>query len=56
MDKPDLALYLFGPPRLLINDVPYDYRLKKGKALLAVLAVEEGPKSRDSLATMLWLR
>jgi WD40 repeat protein/serine/threonine protein kinase len=54
MDESHLAFYLFGSPRLLINGAPYDFRLRKGKALLAILAVEEGPKSRDSLATMLW--
>jgi WD40 repeat protein/DNA-binding SARP family transcriptional activator len=54
MNTSHLALFLFGTPRLFVDDKPYDYRLKKGKALLAVLAVEEGAKSRDSLATMLW--
>lgn len=54
MNEYFLELKLFGTPTLLINNVPFDFRLKKGKALLAVLAVEEGLNSRDYLATMLW--
>ena len=45
---------MFGTPTLLIDNLPFDFRLRKGKALLAVLAAEEGQNSRDYLATMLW--
>ena len=49
-----LALYLFGPPRLELDEVPIHIPRRKAMALLAYLAVDGHSHSRDSLATLLW--
>lgn len=48
------TLYLFGPPRLEVNEQPVGLSLRKAYALLAYLAVTRQPHSRDLLATLLW--
>lgn len=51
---PQLAIYLFGSPRLELDKQPVEFSLRKGVALLAFLAVEGGRQNRDRLATLLW--
>ena len=46
--------YLFGPPRLTCNGKNIAINLRKASALLAYLAVNPQPHSRDALATLLW--
>ncbi len=41
-------------PRLLIDQTPYAFSRRKSMALLAYLALADGPQSRDSLAALLW--
>jgi predicted ATPase/DNA-binding SARP family transcriptional activator len=50
----ELKLYLFGPPRLELDNVPVDIERRKALALLAYLAVTGQPHSRDALATLFW--
>ena len=50
-----LALYLFGPPRLVLDDQPIHIPRRKATALLAYLAVSDQNHSRDVLATLLWM-
>ncbi|MCI0712168.1 MAG: alpha/beta fold hydrolase [Chloroflexi bacterium] len=49
-----LKLYLFGPPRIEVDQQPIDFNLKKALAMLAYVAVEGNAHSRDTLATMFW--
>ena len=49
-----LSLYLFGSPRIEIDDEPIQLNRHKAIALLAYLAVNGQSYSRDSLATLLW--
>lgn len=49
-----VKLYLLGPPRLELNGREVNLGLKKGIALLALLAVTRRHYSRDALAAMLW--
>lgn len=49
-----LKLTLFGTPQLLHKGQPVEISLRKGVALLAYLAVNRQPQSRDALATLLW--
>jgi predicted ATPase/DNA-binding SARP family transcriptional activator len=49
-----LALYLFGPPRLELDGVPVIFAHRKAIALLAYLAVSGQSHSRDALAALLW--
>ena len=51
---PQLTLYLFGPPRLEIDENPVHIPRRKAMALLAHLAVSDQSHSRDALATLLW--
>ncbi len=51
---PQLALYLLGPPRVELDGVPVRFDTRKALALLACLALADGPQRRDSLAAMLW--
>lgn len=49
-----IALKLFGPPRLERDGRPLELGLKKALALLAFLAAEARPRSRDQLTALLW--
>jgi predicted ATPase len=49
-----LTLYLFGPPRLKLDENPVHIPRRKAMALLAYLAVTGHSHSRDALATLLW--
>ncbi|WP_029215400.1 AfsR/SARP family transcriptional regulator [Kallotenue papyrolyticum] len=49
-----LALYLFGPPRLERDGVELEVDTRKALALLAYLALERQAHSRETLATLLW--
>lgn len=57
---PNLALQLFGPPTILLTRDDSAARRGggvcsgKGLGLLAYLALEPGPHTRDELATLLW--
>jgi DNA-binding SARP family transcriptional activator len=47
-------LRLLGVPHLTLNGQPLRLRTRKSLALLAYLALEPGPHSRDELAELLW--
>ncbi len=49
-----MALYLFGPPRLELDGTPVHIPRRKAMTLLAYLAVTGQSHSRDSLAALLW--
>ena len=49
-----LKLYLFGSPRLELDDQPLTMRRRKALALLIYLAVTGQAHSRDALATLLF--
>lgn len=49
-----LALYLFGSPRLEHNNQPVEMSRRKAMALLIYLALTGRPHQRDTLATLLW--
>ena len=49
-----LALHLFGPPRLEMDGTPVHIPRRKASALLAYLTVTGQNHSRNSLATLLW--
>jgi len=49
-----LALYVFGPPRLELDEAPVHIPYRKAIALFAYLAVTGQPHTRDSLAALLW--
>ena len=49
-----LALYLFGPPKVELDGSPVQIPRRKALALLAYLAVTRQPHSRDALAALLW--
>jgi DNA-binding SARP family transcriptional activator/tetratricopeptide (TPR) repeat protein len=49
-----LSLGFLGEPRLLHNGQPLHFPTRKTLALLAYLAVEVGPVSRETLAALLW--
>jgi DNA-binding SARP family transcriptional activator len=51
---PDLALILFGAPRIEVDNVPLHVERQKALALLTFLAVTRLPHRRDILATLLW--
>jgi len=51
---PTYALHLMGPPRLVIDGAEVHINRRKAMALLAYLAVDDRPHSRDALATLLW--
>jgi predicted ATPase/DNA-binding SARP family transcriptional activator len=50
----DLALYLFGAPRIELNGVPVTVERRKALALFAYLAVTRQPHRRDALAALFW--
>jgi predicted ATPase/DNA-binding SARP family transcriptional activator len=45
---------LLGAPQILVGSEPVAIERRKALALLAYLAVEPGPHTRDTLATLLW--
>ena len=49
-----LALYLFGSPRIELDHQPITVDTRKAIALLAYLALARQPHSRDALAALLW--
>lgn len=49
-----LKLFLFGPPRVVIDDCQVSLPRRKIVALLAYLAVTRKRHQRDTLSTMLW--
>ena len=49
-----LKLYLFGSPRIVQGDEIIPLRRRKGLALLAYLAVNQRPQSRETLLGLLW--
>ena len=49
-----IRLYLFGSPRIERDGQPVSVDTRKAFAMLAYLALTEGPQSRDSLAALLW--
>ena len=51
---PELEVALLGPPRVLRDGVPVAFDTRKAMALLAYLALSEGPRPRDALADLLW--
>ena len=50
----ELALHLFGSPRVLGEGRPLRFDTRKALALLAYLAVTGTPQPRDVLAALLW--
>jgi DNA-binding SARP family transcriptional activator len=51
---PDLEISLLGPPRVRRAGQPVTFDTRKATALLAHLALEERPRSRESLCALLW--
>src|SRR5258706_5422789 len=49
-----LALHLLGPPKLELDDAPIATDRRKTLALLAYLAVNGGPHTRDYLSALLF--
>ena len=49
-----LRILLLGAPRIALNNEPHTLNRRKCLALLAYLAIEPGPHSRDALAALLW--
>lgn len=49
-----LELHLFGHPELVRDGMPLDFRLRRGLALLSVLALTPGGCDRDALVALLW--
>jgi predicted ATPase/DNA-binding SARP family transcriptional activator/Tfp pilus assembly protein PilF len=49
-----LAIALLGTPRITLDHEPVAIERRKALALLAYLAINPGPQSRDTLATLLY--
>jgi DNA-binding SARP family transcriptional activator len=49
-----LTIRLLGPPQVLRDGTPIEVDTRKAIALLAYLALREGPLGRDTLAGLLW--
>src|SRR5690242_15477718 len=49
-----VALYMFGPPRIEIDHEPATIDTRKALALFVYLAVTRRPHTRDALAGLLW--
>src|SRR5437773_3475540 len=49
-----MAVYLLGSPRVELDGSPIKVDTRKATALLAYLAVVGQPRSRESLAALLW--
>jgi DNA-binding SARP family transcriptional activator len=52
--KAQIALYMFGPPRIEINKEPATIDTRKALALFVYLAVTRRPHTRDAIAGLLW--
>ena len=52
--SPRLALFLLGPPKLELDHSPVTADRRKVLALLAYLAVNRGPYTREYLSALLW--
>lgn len=50
----NITIKLFGPPQIFVDDVPQYFKRRKSYALLAYLAVNQKPYSREYLASLLW--
>jgi DNA-binding SARP family transcriptional activator len=50
----ELALFLLGSPRIVLDGMTVDADTRKAIALLTYLAVTQQQHSRDVLATLLW--
>ena len=51
---PDLSIYLFGTPRVMIDGTERYISRRKANAILAYLALTQLPHNRDALATLFW--
>jgi predicted ATPase/DNA-binding SARP family transcriptional activator/tetratricopeptide (TPR) repeat protein len=51
---PKLNVFLFGVPRIELDEQPIPLNRRKAQALLAYLCVETHPHSRDSIIDLLW--
>jgi predicted ATPase/DNA-binding SARP family transcriptional activator len=51
---PEAQLTLFGPPTFKRDSVRVDFGLRKAFSLVAYLAVEKKPHSREALAALFW--
>ncbi len=49
-----IKLHLLGAPRIVVEGAPRRLPYQKATALLAYLTVTASPRSRESLATLLW--
>ncbi len=49
-----LTIHLLGLPEILVNGEPAQVRTRKAVALLAYLAVEGRPQSREALISLFW--
>ena len=49
-----LDLYFLGSPHLELDGIPITFDRNKALVLLAYLAIERGPHTREALATLLW--
>lgn len=54
MKPANLTVFLFGPPRAELNGASITMDTRKAMALLAFLALESAPVSRDRIAALLW--
>src|SRR5262249_4084065 len=53
-EMPPLAVYLLGAPRIEADGQPIEVDTRKATALVAYLAMDGQPRSRDALAELLW--
>ncbi|QPC81338.1 hypothetical protein G4Y79_16750 [Phototrophicus methaneseepsis] len=53
-NQPHIRIVLFGPPQIFINGKPGYLKRRKSYELLAYLAVNKRPYSREYLASLLW--
>ena len=49
-----LNIFLLGPPRIDLDEVPLEIKRRKAFALLIYLVLTGKPQSRDALAVLLW--
>lgn len=50
----EITIKLFGPPQIFVDGVAHSFKRRKSYALLAYLAVNQKPYSREYLASLLW--
>lgn len=53
-ELPGLEIRLLGAPRARVDGRPLEVDTRKAVAVLAVLALQPGPQSRERLAALLW--